>query len=246
MLISPKIFEGHPVTAAQSTRQGGFSEAPFNQLNLSFLVHDDENRVRKNRQAFCEALNILPQQLAYGKQTHEDRICHATGPVQTEGYDAFITQTPNVAVAVSVADCTPVLVYDTKNKACAAIHAGWKGTVAHIVTKTLQSMQHTFGTEGKDCLAYIGACIGPEAFEVGEDVAQYFDLDHQQRIEGTHKFLVDLKAANFRQLENFRVPATQIEVSEYCTVKHNHLFFSHRHEKGLTGRMMAVIGIYGS
>lgn len=243
MFVTPNIFKGHPVIAAQSTRQGGFSEPPFNHLNLSFLVNDDENSVLKNRQVFCEALKISPQQLAYGKQTHEDRVWHATEPVQTEGYDAFITQTPNVTVAVSVADCTPILVYDAKNKACAAIHAGWKGTVAQIVSKTLEQMHDTFGTEGKDCLAFIGACISSEAFEVGEDVAQRFDRDHQQRKEGTDQFLVDLKAANFRQLENFGIPASQIEVSEYCTVKHNHLFFSHRYEKGQTGRMMAVIGL---
>jgi purine-nucleoside/S-methyl-5'-thioadenosine phosphorylase / adenosine deaminase len=243
MFIVPEIFRTRGLIALQSTRQGGVSKAPFKSLNLGLLATDREEAVRENRALLCKAIGISPGQLVLGRQVHGDRILTVHQPLQTDGYDAYITNKPGVFLAVFVADCTPVLIYDPVQKACAAIHAGWKGTVSRIVVKTLNRMHLEFGTKAADCLAFIGACISFEAFEVGADVADHFSRDEKRYGPDIHKFFVDLKAANRHQLLNAGLSAENIETSGYCTVRDNGLFFSHRKEKGTTGRMMAVIGI---
>jgi len=125
----------------------------------------------------------------------------------------------------------------------AAIHAGWRGTVAQIVTHTLHKMHKEYSTEGKDCRAFIGACISQKHFEVGEEVAAQFDEQLKYFDSAKQKWSVNLKEANRQQLLVFGLKENHIEVSPYCTVEHNELFFSHRKENGTTGRMMAVIGM---
>lgn len=243
MLITPHIFSGLSLVAAQSTRRGGLSKAPFESLNLGLSVGDDPQQVLQNRALFCEALGIGPGQLALSKQVHGSEVLVARGPQQAEGFDAIITNTPGVFAAVSVADCTPVLICDPVNKACAAIHAGWRGTVAQITLKTLLKMKKEFGTHPADCLAFIGACISFDAFEVNADVAGHFAETEKHYDAASGKFHADLKGANRRQLLEAGLASHHIEVSPLCTVLNNDLFFSHRREKGLTGRMMAVIGM---
>jgi len=174
---------------------------------------------------------------------HGNKVLVADKPVKGEGCDAVITNKPNVFACVSIADCTPVLIYDEKSKAVAAIHAGWRGTASKIVTETLKAMQTNYGTKGEDCLAFIGACIGEKNFEVGEEVASQFDNDVKRFDEVKQKYFVDLKKENKKQLLQFGLKDKNIEVSNYCTIADNDKFFSYRKEKGVTGRMLAVIGI---
>jgi YfiH family protein len=159
------------------------------------------------------------------------------------GYDALITNVPGLMVGVTVADCTPILVFDQRNRAVAAIHAGWRGTVGGIVTSTLLAMQTHYGTKPADCLAYIGTCIDACSFEVGAEVAAQFAHSRTSIDPATGKALVDLKQANADQLRAFGLSDAQIEVSPYSTVLNNSDYFSHRLENGLTGRMLAMIGI---
>ncbi|MBS1635943.1 MAG: peptidoglycan editing factor PgeF [Bacteroidetes bacterium] len=242
MVIIPSVFKSFDLLAAQSTRQGGFSRAPFDSLNLSLSVGDEEPVVQRNRETLCQYLGISVSQLALSRQVHGNQVLQTSEPLQTEGYDAIITATPGVYACVSVADCTPVLVYDPVQGVSAAIHAGWKGTVAYIVRKTLEAMQQGYGSNPADCVAWIGACISKESFEVGDDVAAYFE-DAEKRYEpGIRKYFVDLKEANRRQLLEAGLKAENIGVSPYCTVKDNDRFFSYRAGKGQTGRMWAIIG----
>ena len=242
MVITPSIFEQHQLIAAQSTRQGGLSAKPFDSLNLGLSVGDDPTTVHQNRNLLCQHLGIDAGQLAFSKQVHGSEILRAETPQQAEGYDAVVTATPGVFAVVSIADCTPVLIYDPVHGASAAIHAGWKGTVAGIVSKTLASMQTGYGTNAADCKAWIGACIGPDAFEVDADVADHFSETEKRFDPARKKFYVDLKAANKQQLLAMGLAPKHIEVSSYCTVRNNNLFFSHRASKGQTGRMWAIIG----
>ncbi len=242
-MIQPEIFDKSKVIAAQSSREGGISPAPFNLLNLGLSVKDDENNVMKNREIFFGGLGIQLNQLAIVHQVHGNNVLIVTEPGRKEEYDAQITNIPGVFLVVSIADCTPVLIHDTKNNAVAAIHAGWKGTVAKIVSSALQLMKETYGTEGKDCKAFIGACISYDNFEVGAEVAAHFDASLKRFDEQKQKWFVNLKAANKKQLLDHGVLLNNIEVSDLCTIKNNNTFFSHRKEKGVTGRMMAVIGI---
>lgn len=244
MFRQPDIFKNIPrLIFAESTRHGGVSPAPYQSLNLGKNTADLPGHLAENRRRFCNALGFQPEQLAWSNQVHGAEIRLATGPGGADGFDALITNTAGVIVTVSVADCTPVLVYDSKNQAVAAIHAGWRGAAAGIVVKTLEMMSAQFGTQAADCRAYVGTCIDACSFEVGPEVAAAFDGIFQHYDPERGKFFVDLKKNCTAQLQNFGLPAAQIEVSPYSTVLHNTDYFSHRKEGGTTGRMMAVIGL---
>jgi polyphenol oxidase len=243
MFITPKIFDSSKIIAAQSTRIGGVSPVPFHSLNLGLSVNDDEQNVIKNRELFFGALGIKLQYLAKSHQVHGNRVCVVNEPGNSEGYDAQITNKREIFLVVSIADCTPILIHDEKNMAVASIHAGWRGTVGKIVRNTLLEMKKNYGTEGKDCKAYIGTNIGFENFEVGEEVAEHFDNSEKRFDTIKQKWFVDLKAANKHQLMDAGLLTQNIEISPYCTFINNDMFFSHRKEKGKTGRMMAVIGM---
>ncbi len=243
MFITPSIFNKRIITSAQSTRLGGVSEAPYQSLNLGKSTNDNPEHVIENRNLFFSALGTDMSKVAMSGQVHGTEILLADKPIMEKGFDAIISNTAGLMIAVSTADCTPVLIYDTKNKAIAAIHSGWRGTAANITKKTLLKMNQQFNTKGSDCIAFIGVCIGYNAFEVGSDVAQHFD-DSVKRVDlTTQKYFVDLKTANKHQLLQSGLKEENIEISNYCTVKNNDLFFSHRYEKGITGRMMATIGV---
>ncbi|MGA0558788.1 peptidoglycan editing factor PgeF [Larkinella sp. VNQ87] len=239
----PPVFEAFPeLIAAESTRHGGVSPDPFASLNLGLNTADAPDNVRENRRRFFSSLGIDAEQVASSHQVHEDRILTVTQPGRFEGYDALITDQPNQFLSVTVADCTPILLYDPVRRAVGAIHAGWRGTVAGIVMKTVQAMQARFGTQPANCFAYIGTCIDACSFEVGAEVADQFEDGFKRFEEDRQKFTIDLKAANTAQLVATGIPANQIGVSPFSTVIHNQDYFSYRAERGNTGRMVAVIG----
>jgi polyphenol oxidase len=241
---SPSIFSAFPqLVSAESTRHGGVSQAPFSSLNLGINTDDDDKNVAKNRRIFFEKLGISEAQFASSYQVHGDKIQVVTEGGRTEGFDALITNQPNVFVGVTVADCTPILIYDARNQAVGAVHAGWRGAASEIVLKTLQTMQTTYGTHPDDCYAYVGTCIDECSFEVGGEVAEQFE-DAFKRFDSTlNKYFIDLKRANAAQLSDFGIPDNQVEVSSFSTITHNEDYFSYRLEKGQTGRMLAVIGV---
>jgi len=243
MIDSPNIFSPFPnLIAAQSKRTGGVSKGDFNSLNLGLNTEDLEKHVEQNRKLFFESLGIDESNLASSYQVHGNEILIAHESQRATGYDAIITNKVNLFVAVTIADCTPVLIYDKHTHTVAAIHAGWRGTASKIVERTLNEMQNNFGTKATDCFAYIGTCISKSAFEVGNDVAEQFDNAFVQFNETKQKHYVDLKAANLQQLQSFGIPISQIEIAETCTVLNNDSYFSYRKENGKTGRMLAVIG----
>jgi polyphenol oxidase len=240
----PEIFQQFPnLIAAQSTRLGGVSEAPYFSLNLGKSTADLPENITENRMRFFGALGIDLSEVALSYQVHGAEILLTSSAGNFQNYDAIITATPNVFVAVSVADCTPILIYDAEKKVLAAIHAGWRGTVAGIVAKTLGLMQTQFQTEAQNCYAYIGTCIDELTFEVGAEVASEFEPRFKRFDQTKQKWFVDLKNANKHQLLLLGVPEQHIEVSPNSTILNNDRYFSHREENGITGRMMAVIGL---
>ena len=246
MYIIPKIFQQFPeLIAVESNRKGGVSKAPFSSLNLGLHTEDTPESVTHNRKLFFDNLGIKMSRVTQSYQVHKDKILKVTRSKVYEGYDALITENSNTFLSVTVADCTPILIYDAKNKAVAAVHAGWKGTVLDITAKTIQRMREEFKTNPKDCYVYVGTCIDENSFEVGEDVAAMFtyDLKRLDKSGRKPKFYVDLKKANVTQLLKCGVPENQIEVSSFSTVLDNDTYFSHRKEKGKTGRMIALIGV---
>lgn len=238
----PNIASRYPdVVMAQSTRLGGVSQGAYSSLNLGLYTADAPEDVKENRRRFWEFLGISESQTAGGFQIHGSEILKVETPGNYEGFDAFVTNIPGLFLTVTIADCVPVLLFDPVRKAVGAVHAGWRGTVAQIAAKTVESMSREFGTAPEDCLAFIGACIGFDAFEVGSEVAAEF-APNLKKASGD-KFLVDLKTANKLQLLEAGLSDISIEVFPECTYQNTDRYFSYRKEGGVTGRMLAVIGI---
>jgi uncharacterized protein, YfiH family len=122
--------------------------------------------------------SVLPYPVIQGHQVHGSRVAIIDRPWMTreelEGYDAFITNLPGVAIGVRTADCVPILLYDPVRRVIAAVHSGWKGTVLKISQGVIDMMEEVFGTDPEDLRAVIGPCIGPDSFQVGEEVAEKF------------------------------------------------------------------------
>jgi polyphenol oxidase len=244
MFRIPNIFQHVPgLVAAESTRHGGVSTGPYTANNLGINTDDVPEHVAENRRRWLASFGKTEADLASSYQVHGTEVFVATEGGRNHGYDALVTNVPGLLVGVTVADCTPILVYDQRTRAVAAIHAGWRGTVGGIVLNALQTMQRTYDTQPADCLAYVGTCIDAAHFEVGPEVAAQFADEHKTPDPTTGKAFVDLKQANAAQLRAFGLPNSQIELSPYSTILHNADYFSHRLEKSVTGRMLAVIGI---
>lgn len=238
-VVRPTIFQTIPgLVAGVSTRHGGLSKAPYTSLNLGVHTDDDPAIIEQNLALFCADLGISTTDLARSYQVHGEKIWVTGRAGYQSGFDAMVSVQPGVFAGVGIADCTPILLADPITRVCAAIHAGWKGTAAQIVHKTAKRMIENRGSNPADILAYIGPCISFAHFEVGDEVAEQFGEAFKTRKET--KWQVDLKAANKAQLESLGIQ--QIEVDPACTVENNADFFSHRTEKGMTGRMLALIG----
>jgi YfiH family protein len=235
-VIIPAIFKHIPqLVAGISTRHGGVSSQGYQSLNLGVHTDDDPVAISSNLGLFCADLGISPDALARSYQVHGSEIWTTSEAGYQTGFDAVLTSEQGIFVGVGIADCCPILLADPVLKTAAAIHAGWKGTVAQIVHKTASAMIAQ-GSNPTDILAYIGPCISLENFEVGDEVAEQFE----QKEKRGDRWHVDLKATNAGQLRD--VGINQVEISAYCTVANNDVFYSHRKENGTTGRMLAVIG----
>jgi polyphenol oxidase len=235
-VIRPEIFKHIPqLVAGISTRHGGVSSQAYQSLNLGVHTDDDPADITQNLSLFCLDLGISPDALARSYQVHGSEIWTTSEAGYQTGFDAVLTSEQGIFAGVGIADCCPILLADPVRQTAAAIHAGWKGTVAQIVSKTASAMISK-GSNPTDILAYIGPCISLTHFEVGDEVAEQFELKEQRGA----RWHVDLKATNAAQLHDLGI--TQIEISDYCTVANNDVFYSHRKENGTTGRMLAVIG----
>lgn len=239
--VSPKIFSSEKIIAAVSTRNGGVSKGFFSSLNTGRSTTDDKNDVEENRRLFFSDLGIDESDAALSYQVHGCEILKAEKACRENGFDALITDKKNLTLIVSVADCTPILIHDPIKNVIAAIHAGWRGTVSQIVRKTIKKMEEDYGANAKNCLMYIGPCIGFDHFEVGNEVAEHFSGNLKRFDASNDKYFVDLKTANKIQGVMAGIPEQNIEISDLCTFCEENLFFSHRRDKGNTGRMIAVI-----
>jgi YfiH family protein len=240
----PDIFlPFRSLIAAESTRHGGVSQAPYDTLNLGGFTKDQPEHVAENNLRFFNSLGIEMDQVAKSHQVHGSEVLTVHQPGRYEGYDALITNVSGVQLAVTIADCTPILLFDPQKKVVAAIHAGWRGSVLQIVRKTLLTMKQEFDSAPQNCFAYIGTCIDHCSFEVGEEVAEQFSAEHKTWNESKQKYFVNLKSANRDQLIAEGVDPMHIEISPYSTVRNNDDYFSYRKENGVTGRMLATIGM---
>jgi YfiH family protein len=164
------------------------------------------------------------------------------------GWDALITDQPGVTVVVRTADCVPVLLYDRRTKAVAAVHAGWRGALAGIVPKTIQAMHGRFGIQAGDLRVSIGPSAGPCCYEVDQAVLEPLRSRRQdwrgflQNDRGS-KARLDLKALVRRQAAESGIPSERITVVNVCTICHPALFYSYRREGRVKGTMLNGIAL---
>lgn len=183
------------------------------------------------------------------KQTHSDLALSADGQRGCFGRgDALIVSEPGNLVGIRTADCIPILLADPVRRVVAAVHAGWRGTVANIAGKTVRKITKELGGSAHDLIAAIGPGIGVCCFEVGMDVwEQFWDLfPERMSIGSVDRHYVDLVEANRRQLLEAGIPAEHIDVSGLCTVcSGTGEFHSYRRDRDNSGRMVSAIGIVG-
>lgn len=200
--------------------------------------------VEENRKMFCEELGITTENFIYPEQRHTDTVAVAEiGKTYYPEADALILTNHEQAVFLNFADCTPLIAYDKKQNIGAVIHAGWKGTVGRIGTKTILKMIDDFNTDIRDVRVAIGPAISVCCYEVKEDVFNMSMVSVKDN-KGLYeirdgKIYVNLKEINKRQLEEIGVK--YIDVCPYCTSCNNDLFYSYRKEGGTTNRHSAII-----
>ena len=200
--------------------------------------------------------SVLPYPVIQGHQVHDSKVAIIDRPdyaaEELEGYDAFVTALQGVAIGVRTADCVPILLYDPIRRVVAAVHSGWKGTVLHIAQKTIYVMEQQFRCNAGDLLAAIGPSIGPDSFQVGEEVAEHFknadfpmDMIWSFRgpgdgtpMSGGHH--IDLWKANIWLLESAGVKEENIQVCGIDTYAAPD-FFSARREGVQCGRIINSI-----
>lgn len=252
--------------AGFSTRLGGQtlaysgSSGLAGELNLGWTAEDDPEIVAANRASFVGDVvaGAFPPELVTMRQVHGNVVqvvrrggllATPEGKAVLEG-DGLITRERGLMLGVQTADCTPILIADTRSHAVGAFHAGWRGTVARIAEHGVAAMARQFGSKPEDLIAAIGPAIRTCCFAVGEEVHDRFQAEFVYAedlfVEEDGQLHADLHTANQRQLvgAGLRPEAiTTIAECSACTrVEGRRKYFSHRAEKGFTGRMMSVIG----
>jgi YfiH family protein len=238
------------VTQAVFTRRGGVSPAPWQSLNLGGSVGDDPARVAENRLRVFNALGRKP------KSIHDVWLIHSTDIIYADESrpldapspraDIIFTDNPDVSLFMRFGDCVPILFHDPVKKVIGIAHAGWMGTLRGVVGAAVKGMQEHYGCRPKNIAAGIGPSIGVDHYEVGAEVISQFREQYPQDAEqillgkngSTH---LDLWAANELQLN--RAGVDQVQVSGVCTACHLDDWFSHRAEKGKTGRFGALMAL---
>lgn len=245
---------GTDVVAFSTTRQGGYSEGSYGQFNINRYCGDQAEAIAQNRQALCSLLRIDNDRLLMPHQVHlteiavidDDFLCSDDDHRQQrlEGVDAIMTDRAGVCVGVSTADCIPVLLYDSVNRAVCAVHAGWRGTQQRIVEKAIRAMAQTYGTVPSDVMAQIGPGISLDSFEVGDEVYNAFvqaGFDMAPISERRAKWHINLPECNRLQLVAMGVMSEHIRVTAICTYKSTDMFFSARRLGIDSGRIFTAI-----
>lgn len=243
-------FDSLALKHAIFTRHGGVSPAPWDSLNVGGTVGDDLERVKKNRLLSFEAMGCDPASIFDVWQIHSaDAVCaHAPRPTDESYRQADIILTDRLAVTLFMrfADCVPIMVHDPRNGVIGIAHAGWMGTLRDVATATIKAMTKNYGSNPADIIACIGPSIGPDHYEIGADVIlqvmQKFG-DESEHLLASHdgKIHFNLWETNRMLLE--RAGVGQIEIAGVCTACHTDDWFSHRAEKGRTGRFGALISL---
>ncbi|SHF42634.1 conserved hypothetical protein [Mariniphaga anaerophila] len=243
LFISYRLFEPFENVKAFTTTKRVFSEnkAPR-------FTGDAAQNATENRKQLAGLLKIRENQLIFPRQTHSCCVAEVQTLPEKEmrETDALVTNQPGLCLCIQTADCVPVLLFDSKTKAVAAVHAGWRGTVKKIVGEAVQKMEASFGSVPADILAVVGPSIGPDVYEVGEEVADAArgaipNFEKTLRESSSGKYHFDLWEANRQVLMALGVLPDNIEVLAECTFKESNKYYSARREGIETGRLVSGI-----
>ncbi|HVQ03742.1 MAG TPA: peptidoglycan editing factor PgeF [Burkholderiaceae bacterium] len=248
-LIVPEWGADARVGALMTTRLGGVSAAPWDSLNLGRSSGDAADAVAANRARVAQASGATH---VYMSQVHGDHVLQLDAGSAQGAYtaDAAWTQQPGLACTVMVADCLPVLLAAPAARAVGAAHAGWRGLARGVVERTIDAVCRAASCAPRDLVAWLGPCIGPDAFEVGADVLEAFGTEpkpvgsarfrYQPRADGQARWRADLAGLARDRLAAAGV--SRVSGGIWCTVADRSRFFSFRRD-GVTGRMAACVWI---
>lgn len=250
-----------------SERGGGVSPAPFNSLNLRVKTGDVETNVNENRKRFLSRLS--PGSVAaYGQLTHgrdvavfladssfpsdrqppspDERGTTRDPSTLTFPADAAVSNVPGLTLVMMFADCAPIFLWDEEHSVCGLVHGGWRGTALLAASTAVATMRTAFGTRPSAVRAGIGPRIGPCCYTVGTEVTEAFAAAYGRNAGLISNGRLDLGRANQVDLLSAGLDAANIDALDTCTSCRKDLFFSHRAEKGKTGRFGAGIGLDAS
>ena len=254
MFVTSRLLSAAGVVHGFSLRTGGVSRSPYDSLNLGAATGDEAEAVRENLRRLGEAAGIAGE-FVTAHQVHGDRVV-AAGPdgvreifaasePQDDGADAVLALDPGVAAGVRVADCVPILLYAEDRGAAAAVHSGWRGSRLSIAARGVRALQHAAGADPRRTLAAVGPCIGRCCYQVSAELASLFRglfgpeaADDPARSPKPH---LDLRYCVEAALLQAGVPRDRIEQVPGCTSCDTSACFSHRRDRGRTGRHLAFI-----
>ncbi len=258
--FSYNIFEPYlNLTSVVTTRRRGRSKGAYASLNLGLHVGDDPDAVLENRAIVGQILGFEPEAFTVASQVHGANVLvvgsddEGRGAIVEDdalpGVDAMISRAPGLPLAVLVADCVALSFYDPVKIAVGIAHAGWKGTLGRIAEATVAAMLATFDTDPSDLLVGLSPSIGKCHYEISREVAESFNDEFGESAgeflaDEAGKIHLDLWEANRSQLVRAGVSADRIEVAGTCSACESDLFYSHRRDKGTTGRFAALVMLH--
>jgi polyphenol oxidase len=255
-MIQQTCFDIHPrVIAGLTTRKSGYSEAPFDTLNMGLHVSDEKDAVIRNRQELAQELNIRLEKWIIGEQVHGTEVknvdhksagagAHSMSTA-IAGVDGLITNKKNLVLGAFFADCVPLYFYDPTTNWIGIAHAGWKGTVNGMGVKMIEALRKN-GCQFEDLEVIIGPSISKAHYEVDQKVVDYIPQQYKNECVIDHqngKYQLNLKALHRRMMIDTGIPAENIQVSGACTYEEDELYYSHRRDRGKTGRMLGFIAL---
>ena len=259
LLQFDQLSQINDIVHFSTTRVGGVSNGTYSSFNMGNFSDDSPLNIHENRKILAQMFYMKMSDFIIPHQTHGTRVLkideeflkldNTTSIEIMYGVDSIITDIRDKFLCVTTADCVPIIIFDKKTKAIAAIHAGWKGTSGKIVDKTISAMQKEYNSTPQDMFVGIGPAISQQNYEVGNEVIQEMsdngiDLSHSNVCTekySTSKYHINLKEINRRELISLGVPEANIETSQLCTFEKQELFFSARRQTVHSGRMLTGI-----
>lgn len=253
-----KFLSNPSIVSAFFSRFGGVSKFPFEGLNLGLHVKDNGEDVLQNRKLVLKELGFTSSMLISMEQIHSDNLSGVSLLHKGRGAyswddaipatDGMVSRDKGILLMALVADCSVVVFYDPLNEAIGIGHCGWRGTVKKLSVKIINEMSMRFGSRPSDLLAGISPCIGPCCCEVGMEVKEMFLNSFGNVSESffelsNGKIYLDIQKSLVYQLISSGVKEENIDIIKLCTSCRTDIFYSHRREKGITGRNAVFIGM---